>query len=420
MADMMMSERPSNGGSLGGGASAGVSIGNYKGVMLCNRPFGGVAAAAHKAASGGDGHVPFRSAVIPHEPLGLNPSRERRAMVRVERKKKDSALSRHKKWLKQLQKAKEQFQEQAVREENAKEEKRKRFAAQQAALRAEVRNTVEDAIEEADALEMAATKLAEAERENDRAIEQELKKLDMYEQKNQEEDEGKKEEQSLSKAQLKRANNNRSKPAWALTEEQKEQLEDEEADDLMDFANNLDVDKYLDDLEVRAALESVRQRIQEIDNEDEGDAQDDNVDAENDYGSKYEENEYIGNQPKSEKKKVKKMKLTKESLNALIGADEGKTQDDDARSIASHASARSVLSDVKSLRGIHSARSLAQLAKQTAKEMGKKNSAGPLAAIPEVEFIPPKISIVDDKKGIREEIKDRASGLPYLHRNPAV
>ena len=96
------------------------------------------------------------------------------------------------------------------------------------------------------------------------------------------------------------------------------------------------------------------------------------LDAENDYGSKYEENEYSGNQPKSEKKKVKKVKLTKESLNALIGADEGKTQDDDARSIASHASARSVLSDVKSLRGIHSARSLAQLAKQTAKEMGKK------------------------------------------------
>ena len=86
----MMSERPSNGGSLGGGASAGVSIGNYKGVMLCNRPFGGVAAAAHKAISGGDGNVPFRSAVIPHEPLGLNPSRERRAMIRVDRKKKNS------------------------------------------------------------------------------------------------------------------------------------------------------------------------------------------------------------------------------------------------------------------------------------------------------------------------------------------
>ena len=416
---MMMSERPSNGGSLGGGASAGVSIGNYKGVMLCNRPFGGVAAAAHKAISGGDGNVPFRSAVIPHEPLGLNPSRERRAMIRIDRKKKNSALSRHKKWLKQLQKAKEQFQEQAIIEENAKEERRRKFAAQQAALRAEVRNTVEDAVDEVDALEMAATKLAEAEEINDRAIEAEMRKLNMYEQKNQEENEGK-EEQILGKAQLKRANNNKSKPAWALTEDQKDQLEDEEADDLMDFANNLDVDKYLDDLEVRAALESVRQRIQELDNEEEEEEDADlENNAENDYGSKYEEKDSNENQ-KPRKKRVKKVKLTKESLNALIGEnDEGKKQDDDARSIASHASARSVLSDVKSLRGIHSARSLAQLAKQTAKEMGK-NGAGPLAAIPEKPFIPPKISVVDEKKGIREEIKDRASGLPYLHRNPAI
>ena len=416
---MMMSERPSNGGSLGGGASAGVSIGNYKGVMLCNRPFGGVAAAAHKAISGGDGNVPFRSAVIPHEPLGLNPSRERRAMIRVDRKKKNSALSRHKKWLKQLQKAKEQFQEQAIIEENAKEERRRKFAAQQAALRAEVRNTVEDAVDEVDALEMAATKLAEAEEINDRAIEAEMRKLNMYEQKNQEENEGK-EEQILGKAQLKRANNNKSKPAWALTENQKDQLEDEEADDLMDFANNLDVDKYLDDLEVRAALESVRQRIQELDNEEEEEEDADlENNAENDYGSKYEEKDSNENQ-KPRNKRVKKVKLTKESLNALIGEnDEGKKQDDDARSIASHASARSVLSDVKSLRGIHSARSLAQLAKQTAKEMGK-NGAGPLAAIPEKPFIPPKISVVDEKKGIREEIKDRASGLPYLHRNPAI
>ena len=418
---MMMSERPSNGGSLGGGASAGVSIGNYKGVMLCNRPFGGVAAAAHKAISGGDGNVPFRSAVIPHEPLGLNPSRERRAMIRIDRKKKNSALSRHKKWLKQLQKAKEQFQEQAIIEENAKEERRRKFAAQQAALRAEVRNTVEDAVDEVDALEMAATKLAEAEEINDRAIEAEMRKLNMYEQKNQEENEGK-EEQILGKAQLKRANNNKSKPAWALTENQKDQLEDEEADDLMDFANNLDVDKYLDDLEVRAALESVRQRIQELDNEEEEEEEEDadlENNAENDYGSKYEEKDSNENQ-KPRNKRVKKVKLTKESLNALIGEnDEGKKQDDDARSIASHASARSVLSDVKSLRGIHSARSLAQLAKQTAKEMGK-NGAGPLAAIPEKPFIPPKISVVDEKKGIREEIKDRASGLPYLHRNPAI
>ena len=128
----------------------------------------------------------------------------------------------------------------------------------------------------------------------------------MYEQKNQEENEGK-EEQILGKAQLKRANNNKSKPAWALTEDQKDQLEDEEADDLMDFANNLDVDKYLDDLEVRAALESVRQRIQELDNEEEKEEEDADLEnnAENDYGSKYEEKNSNENQ-KPRKKRVKK------------------------------------------------------------------------------------------------------------------
>ena len=76
------------------------------------------------------------------------------------------------------------------------------------------------------------------------------------------------------------------------------------------------------------------------------------------------------------------------------------------RVCASHASARSVLSDVKSLRGIHSARSACTTSETDGQRDGeKKNSAGPLAAIPEVEFIPPKISIVDDKKGIREELK---------------
>ncbi len=36
--EMMMAERPS-----GGPSSDGPSIGNYKGVMLCNRPFAGTA-----------------------------------------------------------------------------------------------------------------------------------------------------------------------------------------------------------------------------------------------------------------------------------------------------------------------------------------------------------------------------------------
>ena len=47
---MMISDRPSAGGpssgsASGSGSSPGVNIGNYKGVMLCNRPFAGVSGA---------------------------------------------------------------------------------------------------------------------------------------------------------------------------------------------------------------------------------------------------------------------------------------------------------------------------------------------------------------------------------------
>jgi hypothetical protein len=51
------------------------------------------------------------------------------------------------------------------------------------------------------------------------------------------------------------------KPAWALTEEKADAVEDEEAEALVDFANNLDYDSYIDDLEVRQALSVIRERI---------------------------------------------------------------------------------------------------------------------------------------------------------------
>ena len=79
----------------------------------------------------------------------------------------------------------------------------------------------------------------------------------------------------------------------------------------------------------------------------------------------------------------------------------------------------SVLSEVKSLRGIHSARSLAALTKQTAKEMGMM-SRMPVIQESTAKFQPPKIVIVDDTKGLREEIRKQPGQLPYMHRNPAV
>ena len=71
----MINERPSDNpvGSMGGFGGAGPevpSIGNYKGVMLCNRP--NESGAPRKADR--TGAVPFSSMVRNDEPMGWNPT----------------------------------------------------------------------------------------------------------------------------------------------------------------------------------------------------------------------------------------------------------------------------------------------------------------------------------------------------------
>lgn len=94
-----MSERPAS--IATGMVDSSISIGNYKGVMLCNRPFAGASGGAAAAASGGPATQTFAAGTVP-EPLGLN--RQRSDVVQVKRTKKETALSRHRKWLADLQK----------------------------------------------------------------------------------------------------------------------------------------------------------------------------------------------------------------------------------------------------------------------------------------------------------------------------
>jgi hypothetical protein len=497
MTDMMMSERPSGvsgmgssmgpSGSMGGGAPA-VSIGNYKGVMLCNRPFAGVAAAAH-GARGADGKKqPFRSAVVPHEALGLNPAREqRRVGASGPKKNKNSALSRHKKWLYQLQKAKEQYQQQAEEQAQQEEEQRRKFAEQQAALRAQVKETLEVAVDaaenelnlqndrrlrleeereerrtktlreeaqereeqkriEAEEAEMYAQKYDETEVERAQREEQ-LRAARRQQEENEEDakwfDEGKEgeavdqqqqqqqQQQNLSQAQQQKLNN-KNKPAWAMTQEAKEAMEDQEADDLLDFAQNLNIDEYLDDFEVRAALEAVQERINAIEESKDrgGEKFEEKYDGDDEeYGvPKYRVPEpedmerrndlTLGMGGGSAKVRYKKSglgKLTKDTLAAMSNQDGDQQQSFDTKSVRS---AASVLSEVKSLRGIHSARSLAALTRQTAKEMGMQRM--PVIQESNKAFKPPKIVVCDETAGVREEIRKQPGQLPYMHRNPAV
>jgi len=54
---------------------------------------------------------------------------------------------------------------------------------------------------------------------------------------------------------------------WALTEEEQEGFQDGEAEDLIRFAEGLDFNKYIDDLEFRQCLTVVRDRAKKLQHE---------------------------------------------------------------------------------------------------------------------------------------------------------
>lgn len=55
---------------------------------------------------------------------------------------------------------------------------------------------------------------------------------------------------------------------WAMTEKELEEQKENEIDDLLEFAYELDYEKYMEDFEVRQALAIIRDRVKEIKQDD--------------------------------------------------------------------------------------------------------------------------------------------------------
>lgn len=125
---------------VAGGASAlagAGSIGNYKGVMLCNRPFAGVAAAAKGGGdSGGSaaGKHAFVTGKVKSEVGFAGKSLQTEKLLR-KRVKQETALTRHRKWLADLQLTKEALEEQYMEDLRKKKESKRRFAEREARMR---------------------------------------------------------------------------------------------------------------------------------------------------------------------------------------------------------------------------------------------------------------------------------------------
>lgn len=95
-------------GAMGGDFPK-ASIGNYKGVMLCNRPneFG-------KKVPERSGNIPFNSRVNPLEPIGWNPTAKLQPRANKKRKNPNSVLLKHKKFLQDLEMKKNFEREEAI------------------------------------------------------------------------------------------------------------------------------------------------------------------------------------------------------------------------------------------------------------------------------------------------------------------
>ena len=79
-----------------------------------------------------------------------------------------------------------------------------------------------------------------------------------------------KKHETASQASKAKANKKRKagKPAWATTEKEQEEQKEAEIDDLLEFAYELDYEKYMEDYEVRQALAIIKDRVQEMTKEE--------------------------------------------------------------------------------------------------------------------------------------------------------
>ncbi|KAG7378503.1 hypothetical protein PHYPSEUDO_009979 [Phytophthora pseudosyringae] len=346
--------------------AAAVSIGNYKGVMLCNRPFNGVSSTLAKetrygAKSNNNAADNSKAAFLagnPGEPLGLNVPILSEPAHAIRRDKKSTALSKHKKWLHDLQTERARLQEALAEDEDVAQKRRERFSQREAKMREAVRSNNDDAEDGADADSGPAA--------------------------------GKK--KSINR------------PMWALTkataDEKLDNLEDAEANDLIEFANNLNIDQFMDDVEVKARVAQVEQQLAQVQSI---------VDYE-----EAEEKRYDREQQRLEELANGGGALNGNDLSRL-GWDRADAKDDDTMSVAS-----SVLSECKSIRSVHSVRSVAAITKRVE---AKLLTDGPGASPPSEagSSLPaPRIVTIDEEQGVRMQIKTLPSNLPYIHRNPAI
>jgi len=302
------------------------SIGNYKGVMLCNRP---------TQLKEPEKAKPFISRVDPKDQLGTNPPAKKTFNTK---RKPNMALAKHKHWLQKIQSQRNQQAAQEQEQEALKTSKRKNFSKSMDKQRKKLLE-ISDPVEKAKFVSKDKPKIS---------------------------------------PELYNTVNNFDKPKWAMTQEENEQHEEKEVDNLLKFVEELDYDKYIEDLEVKHALEVIKNRVTKIIQEK----------------PELKEKAF----PKTVHFKQPQPKPPKEEPAWDTSTNPESKEDKylkEAKKIADK-----ILKEQPNLKNIHSNSSIRQLIMES------------------LNAEPPKVTVVNEGP-VKKNVID-ASNLPYLHRNPAI
>lgn len=247
--DVMLSEPPSR--FAAAPAVQSMSLENYKGILLCDRPTAG---AVGKGAGGSanDGPIPFLPAGKGDDRyVGLQPSIEARSRYELSRSmrltnkvSKPSAMTRHKKWLFSFANAVKKMQLDKVEKQLEDEENQKKLREKQQ----------DERMQRQAALEAQPTQQPAPAKEVAK-VETQTPKVTVTNTKTN---------AKVTSSGGATKKKTKAKPKWAMTEDEALREELNENDELVNFAESLNFEKFIDDYEVREALAIMRDRVKEI------------------------------------------------------------------------------------------------------------------------------------------------------------
>eukprot|EP00755_Sulcionema_specki_P025416 Sspe_Gene.83260::Locus_54614_Transcript_1_1_Confidence_1.000_Length_1724::g.83260::m.83260 len=460
--DVMLSEPPPRMDPSGGYRS----YENYKGILLCDRP------SDHRMVVG-VAEQPFLPAGRPERDLfgmpgrdqegclGLQPSLEavnrhniaKQARMENSKNVAPTALSKHRKWLKALSNETKKMRMDEIETQLEKEARVKRFQESEKKKRdAMRRGAAADGVQCADVLRNGKKDPTALDMESEHSSpvdrEPEAAKLDMHETSSlpdiprgspaatsQPADEAgsEKGEKTPGSKGIYTSTSKKKKPKWAMTEEEAFDAEMEEAKGLVDFAMKLDYDKFIEDYEVREALRIMRERVEEI-------AEEQGLDPEyiRSPRTRADDTRSVASTAATESSQQRRERRAKERDPQQISDKDWDTSsnagtarirkaiDADALRLAEH-----ILAKSEALKQIHSRASLGKLLQDIAinKNIPIPATTDPPKTIPHAPPCPePMVANVSAQATGKERrilndlkhSKEYVQNLPYLYRCPSI